>query len=293
MVNLITEETKTLLLKPKWTNPTDLYIGEITEYDMSDGGYSIIREENLLPPSEIKRLGELPKGFERNEAVGKLKYSKNPEIRETGKKLEKLFAKYRIMFADANDLETDDIFSIKRDALFLTRYVSQTEFGKYIIFREKHRYDIYFLLGKDELKTNLESRHRTYEVFYNTFTDDISVKGISDEKLDKYHTSGVISLIKKYLRYISRFDYEGATRYIVSVIDDYKYHRLPIEFYREFNDGSEYKFQIGGKQFSTTEADSSMIEHLDIRYNFNHILVPMLNMASLGIGKNIRKNTGY
>ena len=286
---MITEETKTLLMKPRWTNPTDLYIGEIIEYDMSDGGFSIIKEENLLPASEIKRLEKLPKGFERNDAVGKLKYSKNPDIRDTGKKLEKLFAKYRIMFASNNNVDISEIFSIKRDAVFLTRYADQLEFGNYIIFKEKHKYDIYFLLGQNELVTNFESRHRTYEIYYDTFTGDIAIKGISDEKIEKYHTSGILSVIKKYLRYVSRFDYQGATKYIVGVIDDYKFHRLPIDCYREFNDESCYKFQIGGKQFATTEADISMIEHLDIRYNFNHILVPMLNMASLGIGKNIRK----
>lgn len=286
---MITEETKNLLLKPRWTNPTDLFIGEIIEYDMSDGGFSIIKEECLLPPAEIRRLEKLPKGFERNEAVGKLRYSKDPSIRDIGKKLEKLFAKYRIIFAMKNDIDINEIFSIKRDALFLTRYVDQTEFGNYIKFKEKHKYDIYFLLGQNELVTNFQSRHKTYEIYYDTFSDDIAVKGISDEKIEAYHTSGILSLIKKYLRYVSRFDYQGATKLVVNAIDDYKFHRLPIEYYREFNDESCYKFQIDGKLFSTTEADISMIEHLDIRYNFNHIMVPMLNMASLGIGKNIRK----
>lgn len=286
---MITNETKDLLLKPRWTNSTDLYIGEIIEYDMSDGGFSIIKEENLLPEKEIKKLEALPKGFERNEAVGKLRYSKNENIKDIGKRLEKLFGKYRVMFGFYNDLLIDEIFSIKRDAIFTTRYCYQTEIGKYIKFREKHIYDIYFLLGKDELITNLESRHKTYEVFYNTFNDDIAIKGISDEKIEKYHMDSIIKIIKKYLRYISKFDYTNATKYIVEVIDDYKFKRLPIGCYREFNDESCYKFQVGGKTFATTEADMSMIDYIDIRYNFNHILVPMLNMASLGIGKNIRK----
>lgn len=286
---MITVETKKLLMNPRWTNPTDLFIGEIIEYDMSDGGFSIIKEEGLLPLSEIRRLEKLPKGFERNEAVGKLKYSKNPNVRDIGKRLEKLFAKYRILFAFENNICIDEIFAIKRDALFLTRYVSQTEFGKYIIFKEKHRYDIYFLLGQNELITNFQSRHKTYEIYYDTFSDDIAIKGISDDKVGKYHTNGILSLIKKYLRYVSKFDYQGATKLIVKYIDDYKFHRLPIEYYREFNDESCYKFQIDGKLFTALDADESMIKHLDIRYNFNHILVPMLNMASLGLGKNIRK----
>lgn len=285
---MIENDATKLLSKSRWTDPTDLYIGDIIEYDMKDGGFSIIKEENLLPPSEIRRLEAIPKGYERNVAVGKLKYSKNPDIRETGKRLEQLFAKYRIMLGVENDLEESDIFSIKRDAVFLKRYITQTKFGKYINFREKHKYDIYFLLGKDELKTNYESRHKTYEVYYDTFTDDIAFKGIADEKVSQYHLDAIVLIIKKYLRYISRFDYEGATKYIVGIIDDYKYHRLPIGCYREFNDESDYKFQIEGKSFGTLEADISMIKHLDIRYNFNHILVPMLNMASLGIDKYVR-----
>lgn len=284
------EATRNLLKKARWLNPVDLYIGEIIEYDMKDGGLSIIKEENLLPPNEIRRLEQIPKGIERSIAVGNLKYSKNPAIRDTGKKLEELFAKYRIMLGEANDLEESDIFSIKRDAVFTKRYLSQTEFGKYINFRDKHHYDVYFLLGKDELKTSYESRHRTYEVYYDTFTDDISFKGIRDELVESYHMDGIVKIVKKYLKYVSRFDYEGATKYIVTTIDLYKRNELPIECYREFNDESDYKFQIGGKAFGTMEADMSMIEYIDRRYNFNHILVPMLNMASLGIN-NTRQKT--
>lgn len=285
------EELIHLLKKSKWTNPTDLFIGDIIEYDMKDGGLSLIKEENLLPLSEIKKLEAIPKGLERDIAVGKLRYSKIQEYRGIPKTLESLFAKYRLEFGKANELEINEVFSIKRDALFLTRYVEQTNFGNYINFREKHHYNIYFLLGKDELKTNLQSRHKTYEVYYDTFTDDISVKGIADDIIEMYHMDSMMTIIKKYLRYISKFDYESATKLMVRTIDDYKFHRLPIGFYREFNDSSEYVFQIDGKAFNTTEADISMINNIDIRYNFNHILVPMLNMASLGIGKNIRKTT--
>ena len=288
---MITTETKDLLLHSRWTNPTDLYIGDIIEYDMSDGGFSIIREENLLPPEEIRRLERIPKGFERNDAVGKLKYSKNPTIRDTGKKLEKLFGKYRVLFGFYNDVDIEDIFSIKRDAVFLTRHATQTEFGKYIKFKDKHHYDIYFLLGKDALVVaNQKTRKRTYEIYYDTFTDDVAVKGIKDEIIEQYHMDSIMTIIKKYLRYVSRFDYEGATKFIVKVIDDYKFHRLPIGCYREFNDQSCFKFQIDGKEFATTEADMSMISYIDIRHNFNNVLVPMLNMASMGIGKDNRKS---
>lgn len=285
---MLKEGVEALLTKSLWTDPIDLYIGEIIEYDMRDGGFSIIKEENLLPLSEIRRLELIPKGIERNTAVGKLKYSKNESIRETGKRLEKLFAKYRIMLGDMNDLDMSDIFSIKRDAIFLKRYIYQTEIGKYINFREKHKYDMYILLGKDELVTSYETKHRTYEVYYNTFTDDISFKGIKDEIVETYHMDGMVPVIKKYLKLLSKFDYKGATKYIVETIDNYKSHNLPINCYREFNNDSDYKFQVNGKSFGTIEADIKAIEHIDIRYNFNHILVPMLNLASLGIGNNTR-----
>jgi len=288
---MLTEEAKNVLEKPRWTDPIDLFIGDIIEYDMKEGGFSIIREENLLPTNEIEKLKAIPDKHERDITIGKLKYSKNPDIRNTGKKLEMLFTKYRLMFGSANDLQVDDIFSVKRDAIFIKRYAPHTEFGNYINFREKHAYDIYILLGQDELVTNLKSRHKTYEVYFNSYTDDIAIKGIKDEQLLKYHMDGIISIIKRYLRYLVKFDYEGATKFMVKTIDDYKFFRLPISVYRDFNDVSSYRLQMDGKEFEVDEADMSIKEILDIRYNFNHILVPMLNMASLGVATTRSKNT--
>lgn len=281
---MLDEEAKSILIKPRWTDPIDLFIGDLVEYDMKDGGYSIIRQNKLLPPNEIERIGKIPKGIERDSAVGKLRYSKDAKIAQVPKLLEQYFTKYRLDFGEANELTANDIFSTKRDAVFLKRYISQTEFGEYIKFAEKHTYDVYFLLGQDELVTNFASRHKTYEIYYNTYSDDIAVKGIKTIKVEEYHKDGILTAIKKYLKYLVSFDYRGATKYIVKLIDDYKFFRLPIEFYREFNDTSSYKIQIEGKSFETEEADAGMLKYIDIRYNFNHILVPMLNMASLGLG---------
>ena len=90
---MLDEETRSILIKPRWTDPIDLFIGDIVEYDMRDGGYSIIRQEKLLPEKEIQRIGNSPKGLERDSAVGKLRYSKDPTIKEVPKKLEQMFTK--------------------------------------------------------------------------------------------------------------------------------------------------------------------------------------------------------
>lgn len=276
----MTESTRNLLSKSSWTSPVDLYIGEIMEYDMSDGGFSIIQEEKLLPPSEISRLTKLPKGFERNDAVGKLKYSKDPSIKGIGKLLEQKFREYRIWFGEANHIDESDIFSIKRDAVFLTRPAFILTKGQYITFKEKNVYDIYCLLGKDPLVTNLSERYRTYEVYYHSYSKNLAVKGISDELLP-LHENGILELLRKYLKYMVRFDIKGAIKYIVDVIDKYKKFELPIDYYREFNSQSAFVMQIDGKGFLTEQSDPSMLPYMDIRYNFNCILVPLLNLASL------------
>lgn len=280
----MTESTRNLLSKSSWTSPIDLYIGEIMEYDMSDGGFSIIQEEKLLPPSEISRLAKLPKGFERNDAVGKLKYSKDPNIKGIGKLLEQKFREYRIWFGEANHIDESDIFSIKRDAVFLTRPAFILSKGQYITFKEKNVYDIYCLLGKDPLVTNLNERYRTYEVYYHSYSKNLAVKGISDELLP-LHENGILELLRKYLKYMVRFDIKGAIKYIVDVIDKYKKFELPIDYYREFNSQSAFVMQIDGKGFLTEQSDPSMLPYMDIRYNFNCILVPLLNMASLESGR--------
>lgn len=275
----VNNDLTSLLSHSLWTSPIDMYIGDIVEYDMSDGGFSIIKEERLLPEALIQRLENIPKGFERNEAVGKLKYSKDPQIKGIGKLLEQKFKEYRIWFGDVNDLTVSDIFSIKRDAVFLKRYVQNVKRGKYIEFKEKHTYDVYCLLGREPLQTNLDARYRTYEVYYNTYTGDIAIKGISDALLDN-HQNGMISIIKKYLKYIVTFNFKSATKFMVETIERYKFFDLPIECYREFNSTSLFPIQMSGKAFMVEVADRSMIPYLDIRYNFNNILVPMLNLVS-------------
>jgi hypothetical protein len=56
--------------------------------------------------------------------------------------------------------------------------------------------------------------------------------------------------------------------------------RLPIGYYREFTDASDYSIMMAGKNFHITECDESMFDVLDIRTNFNNVLIPMLNLAS-------------
>lgn len=259
---------ESLLGRSKWTDPTiDLYIGDIIEYDMNDGGYSIIKEKNLLPPQIMRKLDRMGKGPDRHKAIGNLRYNKNPNVKQIGQILESEFKYYRIAFGKENQLSATDILSIKRDAIFTKRYVDVTSFGNYVSFAEKHHYDIFIKIKKIEL-------------FYDKSTNRLDVKGITDDKVIRYHDEYLLKAVRKVLNRFITFDREKSIRYVVELIDDYKFLRLPVEYYREFNTGCGYQMNFGDQMVTLEEVGEEVKPSLDIRFNFNELLIPLLNLAS-------------
>ena len=118
-----------------WLNPgiPFTFNRNIIEYDMQSAGLSLIQEFQLLPQSRIDALVAIPTKEERNRAIGMIE-RKNKDLVEK-KKL--AFQTAREMFFVKNRLEESDVLSIKKDAIFTTREVTETDFGKYIHFRKK------------------------------------------------------------------------------------------------------------------------------------------------------------
>ena len=75
-------------------NDIDMGKFDMLEYDMKEGGYSIIREESLLTKDEIEELSHYTKD-ERHVKIGKLQRG-NPDL---SKNLQNGFRKYRLLFA--------------------------------------------------------------------------------------------------------------------------------------------------------------------------------------------------
>lgn len=255
-----------LLERGNWIDKSiDLYIGTLVEYDMRDGGLSIIKEFKLLPPYMIDQIAALPKGIQRNSYVGKLRH--NDTYKDIPAIQNQKFKELRILFGEKNDLADEDIFAVRKDAIFTKRFCYTTKLGEYIEFREKNVYDAFMRIGKIEFYWRKDSK-------------DMDVKGFSsDSNLIHKHDGYMNSIIWEFIRYLASFDEDGARKYIVSIIDKYKFFKLDPGCYRTYDNRSGYPMIINGNVQLIEDVGISEIPYTDIGFNFQTLLVPMLQLV--------------
>ena len=174
------ETKKGLWMRDSFINPNVAYLfnTEIIEYDMKEAGFSLIQEYELLPQMVIEDLKKVPKD-QRKIEIGNLQ-RKSDKLKND---LKTSFALARERFFDLNNIDNEDIISIKKDAIFTTKKCSVQEIGNFIVFRPKNVYTSYI-----HLYTHME-------FYYNPTTLDI--KGIGDEKLE-YHKDYMMKFLKTF-----------------------------------------------------------------------------------------------
>lgn len=249
-----------ILERDSWTDKSiSFLVSDIIEYDMQAAGFSIIKELKLQPPEIIEELENIKDKHFRSRRIGLLQRG-NKEFRD---KLTKGFSTFRLWFGEANQLEDDDILSIKKDAIFVKKFCYNTEYGDHIRFVEKNVYTAFMQFGSFE--------------FYLK-DDGIDVKGMLDDTL-KLHSSGLIPIVRKVMILLSQYEDKEAIKYIVKVMNDYKFYKLPVECYREFNSVSGYRIWQNDEETIVKSVGESYKTNLIIDYNYANILVPLLNLV--------------
>ena len=208
--------------KSTWLNPNIEYLfnADIIEYDMKDGGFSLIKQFNLLPQEKIKELERIDKGIMRHIEVGKLQR----ENKEFSKALNDKFAEVRRIFIASNELTDNDIISVKKDAIFTTKPCKRVNFGK-VHFADKNHYTSYIRFP------NINN----IEIYYGD--NGIDIKGMGDIAVNT-HRLYLIEFLKKTIDMIENKD-PRVKRYICKFISDYKFNNLGSEtYYLEFNNKS-------------------------------------------------------
>lgn len=202
----------------------------IREYDISKANISILLYNNLISKEEYKYLYSLPK-FDRQYIIGNI--LKNKKLSQ---EFDNGLIIARKLFFDANNIQDYEVLSIKKDAVFLINKIANvTNFGV-IEFKNKNTYSSYLLLNKHT------------EVLYGTIKDFetqndkilIDVKGINDEKVEKYHTNGFLDILLSIFYYVENIGIKEAITYIRDIYNKYVKLELPLEYYREFNADSMY-----------------------------------------------------
>ena len=227
-----------------------LFNTEIFEYDMKEGGFSLIREFKQLPKNKIDYLNSISTKNERKVQIGNYQ-REDPAF----KKLHtESFATARKMFFIANDIKDDNqVIAIKKDAIMMNRRCRETKVGDYINFREKNKYTSYIRLS-DKL-----------EFYYNPHQLDI--KGLSDDLYEK-HQNGMIKFFNTFFKKMETDDEIHTIDFLRNFITDYKLYNLDLDYYRTFDYRSCFITKKGDIFDEYWDEDKN---DLDINYNFNII----------------------
>lgn len=227
-----------------------LFNHRIVEYDMKSANTSIAREFGLLPEKRIKELENLPKK-DREIAVG-LILRDNPGYSEK----QKLgFIAARKLFFTQNEILDEEVVAIKRDAIFVMRYVNNEQVTDNIDFRMKNVYSSFINLGKN------------IEIYYNQ--EGLDIKGIDDEIYQERHSEYFGMFLYSLIRRIESSERNSYLTYLRMMFDMYKHRQLDSGYYREFNAKSQFHYLDG------SYANEEYIEDLnavDISCNLNIIL---------------------
>lgn len=229
---------------------------EITEYDMSDAGFSLIKQFKLLSDKEIKHLEKIGKQ-QRKVEIGLIQ-RENDTLKEN---LKVAFQEARRIFIEENKLDNNDIISIKKDAIITTKVCYTNKIGDYINFRPKHNYTSFILLNK------------RLELYYSPYEFD--VKGISDELLN-YHEDYMIKFLKTFFRYMENDSSSNTLEFLRRFIDKYKRRELELGYYRNFNQNSD--FRVLNDDTTYMEYWEEDINDIDITYNFYNILLKLIKI---------------
>lgn len=234
-----------------YLNPNISYIFNkpIIEYDMKDAGFSIAKKYKLLTEKEIKKLTSVGKR-ERTYLLGNIQRDR----KEVKIGIQEGFKYSRQKFFEMNEIDDNDIISIKRDAIFLIGYIKYERLDEYIHFRQKNAYTSYMCFKSPRL-----------ELYYNKYKIDI--KGIDDDVSKKHHEY-MIDFINKVFVKMESSDRESVLNFLRIFIDKYRLLKLDTEYYREFNSQSMFRYLNGELSDIEYLEDKSM---LDISCNFELI----------------------
>lgn len=245
--------------KDNYKNDTFDYITSayIVEYDIKSAGFNMLISARALTNTQIEYLSSLPKK-ERNIKIGLLQKD-NPELKSI---LKNQFYKYRSEFIESNNIKDNNIITVKKDAFFLVNAkVTNTIFDN-IEFRIKNSYSSYYRLDN------------FIEIFYNQRDDKIDIKGFTHVK---EHEKYMIKFIKKIIK-LNEISKESACRYLYKFANDYRKLKLPIGFYREFNEISQFRLKYKFAANSIFINNFEDKEEIDITYNYIHVILPFIKL---------------
>lgn len=224
----------------------------IYEYDISKANINVLFREGVISYEECEKLKRYPREA-RQVYIGMMQKA-NPEI---VKILAAGITRAKQELFEVNNIQDNEILSIKNDAVFTVgRQLQFTKFDN-IEFLLKNIYSIYMRIFNIEIYFESDQLHG-----YNV----IDVKGINDDKL-ALHTNGMLAILSDILEQLVYGNINEAINIFNSYYNSYILKQLPIEFYRTFDAYSVYVIHTVNNAYTVNSV--SNLNDIDISYNLN------------------------
>ena len=238
----------------------------ISEYDIKSAGFSVIKYKKLLPDDIIEKLENMNK-LSRNIQIGL--YMR--EQKTLAKEINDTLAEVRKEFIIQNNLEEEDILSIKKDAIFVIRKkpTNLLIFG-YFQFRPKDVFTSYMNLNNKEF-------------YYSSLDKSFLIKGLSEtrdymygEKIDDidYDTEPLLKDIKHFMALAEKISQDALYGQLLRYRHKYLNKELEKKTYRNLLTGY---YDLVNNNFKLKDIDNELMKDLDISYNYVNYILPMIN----------------
>ena len=251
-----------LYQKSSYLTKESIIIDRIYEYDIKAANISALKQEGF-DPDVLDKLAKLNK-MDREVAVGKM----IAQDKRIGHIIKKQIKRAREILFRSNNIQTDRVLSIKNDAVFVIgRSLANTKFGD-MEFKLKNQYAAFIQMDGLEL-------------YYNRRKSTVDIKGVSDEVINNTdHQTGIISFICKVMEYLVMDRRDALRKYLIDFTHRYKARELPVQFYREMNSNDIYRtiYELSGYSFNLLMVDKSDVNILNIQYNYNRYVLPLIQM---------------
>lgn len=243
----------TLYQKDSYTIPESYIINQIYEYDISKANINILYEKGIINDNTYNILYNSDKK-QREITVGIMQ--KTVSI---ARALSEGFKEFRRLLFESNMIQDNEVVSIKKDAVFVTRPLTNTVFGR-VQFKLKNVYNLMMKVDRLEIYYGIDSVTREYI---------LDIKGIRDDKLEKYNNYFFTIFINVFSLLINH-KYIQALGLLNQYIDMYTSLQMDITAYREFN--TIYMYKMKNSIYYTECVLPQYIDCIDISYNLNILL---------------------
>lgn len=157
---------------------------------------------------------------------------------------------------DSNSILESEVLSIRNDSVtVLNRELEHTIFGLYE-FKMKGLFTSYFKLANIDF------------YYYNSISgeESVEIKGIKD-KFIPLHIDGILDIICTTAYMLQNDTIQNTIQYISNMYDQYINRKLPVEYYREFDHVSKYRFRTMYFDYSLDNITEKELPYININRN--------------------------